>query len=83
MCPKGLCNNQKAQLRFIFVHSKPKNKHVRSQSERGLLCITVRLPLLASAGGVAISVGQSERVEHFGDVLHSIAVRSNLIAIML
>ena len=23
--PKGLCNNQKAQLRFFFVHSKPKN----------------------------------------------------------
>ena len=36
--------------------------------------------LLASAGGVVISVGQSERV---GDVVHSIARHSNMIAIML
>ena len=25
--PDGLCNNQKAQLRFCFVHSKPKYPH--------------------------------------------------------
>ena len=61
-----------------------KTKHIRSQSERGLLCITVSL-LLAKCRRVVITQCRAARTNRSktGDVAHSIVVHSNMIAIML
>ncbi len=59
----------------VCTHIHARNKHVRSQSERGLLCITA-MPF--ARGAVKISVAVQLQL---GDVMHSISLHSNTISI--